>query len=67
MGVEVLQNVIVRTSEKNMVQRVENPASIYEDSGSILASFSGLRIWHCYELQCRSQVWLDSHAAVAVG
>ena len=31
-----------------------------------LASLSGLRIWHCHELTCRSQTWLRSHVAVAV-
>ena len=31
-----------------------------------LASFSGLRIWHCHELWCRSQMWLGSCIAVAV-
>ena len=31
-----------------------------------LASFSGLRIWHCHELSCRLQTWLGSGVAVAV-
>ena len=31
-----------------------------------LASLSGLRIWHCHELWCRSQMWLGSQVAVAV-
>ena len=31
-----------------------------------LASLSGLRIWHCPTHQCRLQVWLGSHVAVAV-
>ena len=31
-----------------------------------LASFSGLMIKHCYELWCRSQIWLGSGVAVAV-
>ena len=30
-----------------------------------LASLSGLRIWHCRELQCRSQMWLGSCVAMA--
>jgi len=30
------------------------------------ASFSGLRIWHCCELWCRSQTQLTSGVAVAV-
>ena len=31
-----------------------------------LALLSGLRIWHCCKLQCRSQVQLRSGVAVAV-
>ena len=31
-----------------------------------LASFSGLRIWHCHELWCRSQMRLGSGIGVAV-
>ena len=31
-----------------------------------LALISGLRIWHCHELWCRSQMQLGSHTAVAV-
>ena len=31
-----------------------------------LASLSGLRIWCCCELQCRSQMWLGPHVPVAV-
>ena len=31
-----------------------------------LASFSGLNIWHCCEMWCRSQMWLGSLVAVAV-
>ena len=31
-----------------------------------LASISGLGIWHCRELWCRSQLWLGSRFAVAV-
>ena len=31
-----------------------------------LASLSGLKIWHCCELWCRSQMWLGSCIAVAV-
>ena len=29
-----------------------------------LASLSGLRIWRCWELWCRSQTWLGSGLAV---
>ena len=31
-----------------------------------LAVLSGLRIWHCHELQSRLQMWLGSHIAMAV-
>ena len=31
-----------------------------------LASLRGLRIRHCHELCCRSQMWLGSRFAVAV-
>ena len=31
-----------------------------------LASLSGLRIWRCHELRCRSQTWLGSGVAMAV-
>ena len=31
-----------------------------------LASLSGLRIWRCHEVQCRSQMWLRSCVAMAV-
>ena len=37
-----------------------------EDVGLILALLIGLRIWHCYKLQCRSQMQLGSGIAVAV-
>ena len=32
-----------------------------------LASLGGLRIWHGRELWCRSQTWLKSRVAVALG
>ena len=31
-----------------------------------LASLSGLRIWHCHELQCKLQAWLGSSIAVVM-
>ena len=40
------------------------PDQYPEDMGSILASLSGLRIWHCCELW--SKMWLGSGVAVAV-
>ena len=34
--------------------------------GQSLTLLSGLRMWRCSELQCRSQIWLRSGFAVAV-
>ena len=31
-----------------------------------LASLSGLRIWHCHELWCKSQMWLRSGIVMAL-
>ena len=31
-----------------------------------VALLNGLRIWRCYKLWCRLQIWLRSHVAVAV-
>ena len=45
---------------------VANLTSIHEDAGSIPAPLRGLRIQHCHELQCRSQMQLGSGVAVAV-
>ena len=42
--------------------------SVSENMGVwFLASLSGLRLWHCHKLQCRSQMWIPSGVAVAVG
>ena len=49
-----------------MAQQVKNPTSIHEDMGSILASLTELRIWHCRKLQGRSQMQLGSGMAIAV-
>ena len=45
---------------------VTNPTRIHEDTGSTSASLSELRIQHCHEQQCRSQLQLGSCVAVAV-
>ena len=49
-----------------MAQQLPNPTSIHEDTGLILASLSGLKIWHRHELWCRSQTWLGFCVAVAM-
>ena len=38
----------------------------HEVSGSILGLLSGLRIWPCHELWCRSPTWLRSRVAVVL-
>ena len=43
-----------------------NPASIHKDAGLIPGLLSGLRIRHCHELWCRSQMRFGSSVAVAV-
>ena len=45
-----------------------NPTRYHEVAGLIrsLALLSGIRIWSCHELWCRSQMWLGSGVAVAV-
>ena len=48
-----------------MAQRLANPTSFHEDSGSILASLRGLRIRRCRELWGRAQTQLGSCVAVA--
>ena len=45
---------------------VMNPTGIHEDADQSLASFSGLRIRRCCELQYRSKTWLGFPIAVAV-
>ena len=49
-----------------MAHWLTNPASIHEDSGSVLALLRGLGIQCCREPWCRSQTWLESHVAVAL-
>ena len=44
---------------------VPNLTRIREDTGSILALLSALRIRRCCELWCRSKMWLVSGVAVA--
>ena len=49
-----------------MAQRFRNPTSIHEGAVPSLALLSGLRMWRCHKLQCRSQMQLGSAVAVAV-
>ena len=49
-----------------MAQWLTNPTRNQEVEGSIPGLASGLRIWHCRELWCRSQTRLGSRVAVAV-
>ena len=43
-----------------------NPTRNHEVVGSIPGLLSGLRIWYCHELCCRSQTRLGSHVAVTM-
>jgi len=47
-------------------QWVKNLTRVHEDEGSIPGLAQGLRIRHCHELQCRSQMRLTSTVVVAV-
>ena len=49
-----------------VAQWLRNPTENHEVLGSIPGLTRGLRIWHCCELCCRSQMWLRSGVAVAV-
>ena len=42
-----------------------NLISIHEDTVRSLALLSGLKIWRCHELWCKSQTWPASGVAVA--
>ena len=54
------------TGDPFVVQWLKNPTRIDEDSASILGLLSGLRILHCHELWCRSQMQLKCGVAMAV-
>ena len=49
-----------------VAQQVKNPTSTHEDAGSIPSPLSGLRIWYCCELWCRSQMQLESGIPMAM-
>ena len=49
-----------------MAQQLMNPTSIHKDVAQFLALLSGLRIQHCHELWCRSQMRVRFYAAVAL-
>ena len=42
-----------------------NPTNIHKDAG-LIPSLTMLRIWHCCELWCRSQMRLKPRVAVAL-
>ena len=50
-----------------MVQWLVNLTKNHEVAVRSLPLFSGLRTRRCHELWCRSQTWLGSHVAVALG
>ena len=67
---QILDYVFFTTMKKKLLcgltivsQQLKNPTSMQVPS---LASPSGLRIQHCRELWCRSQMQLGSRTAVAV-
>jgi len=50
-----------------VAQCLTNPTGILEEPGvQSLASLSGLSIWNCHKLWCRSQMLFGSRVAVAV-
>ena len=49
-----------------MAQWLTNLTRNHEDLGLIPGLLSGLRIWRCCELWCRSQTWLRSCVVMAV-
>ena len=49
-----------------MVQQVKNLTSIHEDADLISGLSQWLRIWHCHEPWCTSQMWLGSCVAMAM-
>ena len=54
----------MRSSRRSAAEM--NPIRNHKDAGSISGLAHGLRIQHCYDLWCRSQMWLRSGIAVAV-
>jgi len=49
-----------------VVQQVKNLTSIHEDADLISGLSQWLRIWHCHEPWCTSQMWLGSCVAMAM-
>ena len=49
-----------------MAPCVKSPTGIHEDMVWSMTLLSRLRIWHCCQLQYRSQMWLGSGVAVTV-
>ena len=49
-----------------VAQWLQNLTIIHRTWVRSLVLLSGLRIWRCHELWCRSQTWLGSHISVAL-
>ena len=47
------------------ISRLRTQCILYKDMVRSLVSFSGLWIWHCHKLWCRSQMRLRSGVAIA--
>ena len=65
-GVSTSSFKLVTQGVHVMAQWLTNLTSIHETWVRSLALLSGLRIRHCHELQCRSQMWLGSCVAAAL-
>ena len=62
-----LRSFIKKNTQQGVPVVVEiNLTSIHVDAVRCLAQHSGLGIWHCDELWCRSQTWLGTWIAAAV-
>ena len=62
----ILHHKYVRNGSPRRNTAEKNPTRNHEVAVRSLASLSGLRIWSCHELWCKSQTPLRSYVAVAV-